>query len=335
MPSITELAAQLNPIHFVFPFNAPSGEPLKVAVVRWSASPSPDPKGNIVLFLHGAGSNKESWIPVVHRLLKYQDINVSEVWALDGANHGDSLVLNTQYCRNPEFAKLTVYGESIAALLRSGLIQYQRRHLTVIAHSGSVYPAMYAGQAFTDIPYKCLIILEPTLLPTALAEKYLARFNRIAKAKKWQWGSRVEAEEWFRTRAPWKSWHPEMLDAYLEYGLVHTPEGSQLKVPPEIEASCYPNLPDTSIGRELLPRFIAQVHTHFLFGDKVDFLPKSEQTALVEEIKPNAKSIAFIPNAGHMVMNQNLEGATERFREIIREEVSASTSKTRGTNAKL
>ena len=85
-------------------------------------------------------------------------------------------------------------------------------HDATLSH-GSIFAAKMLHDRGT--PFRRIILLEPTLFDLDIKEEFIALEKRVRISNKKRprvWPSIEAAMEYYRTRAPWTIWHPEVLE---------------------------------------------------------------------------------------------------------------------------
>ena len=146
-----------------------------------------------------------------------------------------------------------------------------------------------------------MVLFEPIFLPEEfyrvqigiqdhpLASKSIRRRNH--------WGSAAEARRYLRSKALFKDWDDEMLDLYVQYGMISGDAGGlQLTCSPEKEAALYmggmPFDPWPMLPRVSCPVLVVEGETSANRG-VVDLKKASEAF-------PNAR-YELVPAAGHLI----------------------------------
>ncbi|KAF9460392.1 Alpha/Beta hydrolase protein [Collybia nuda] len=221
--------------------------------------------GLTLIFLHGIGTHKETWEPILRRLLNSRSSahfgpQIEEVWLLDGVQHGDAALLNegllgdtfdlVDYSRdlmNFVLAYLPTQGteDILAGLSRVSDVEihnrqrhgFKSRTIVGVGHSlgacSFVYPAVLYPSIFSS-----LILVESFTVPEYV--KYLDAHRKNETAclrRKWAWDSKEAAIEFIRGNSYYQSWHPEILHEYFHHAITETNNGQwRLKSHPFLEA---------------------------------------------------------------------------------------------------
>eukprot|EP00884_Botryococcus_braunii_P009272 jgi/Botrbrau1/18346/Bobra.0179s0071.1 len=89
--------------------------------------------------------------------------------------------------------------------------------------------------------FKAILSYEAILVdPDTLPEKQDTKMADRARKRRRRFDSRSAADAAFRTRYPFKTWHPAAFEAYLKHGFRDSPDGGvELACSPDIEADSY------------------------------------------------------------------------------------------------
>ncbi|CAL1703584.1 unnamed protein product [Somion occarium] len=324
----------------VLPAQTVDGHDIKVVVARYSKLAEPPAHGRILILIHAVSAHKEHWLPILNRLFAQDDLNISEAWSFDAPNHGGSLAYNKYLIDKPDVLNdLSAYGQCLLALLRSGLINLNGRELIPIGHSAGTNALVRCAMAYIragePIPYKTAILIESVFLSEELGAKIVGRYKPAVKARKWRWGSRQEAEQFINNTQPWKKWHKEIRDIYVEYGMNHTVAGSELKCPSRVEAACYPNASVQAEALKNMPTFCENIKAHLILGTKNDFVPKEIRDPFVTFAESHMRSIRYVEGAGHMVVQEDPVGCAKAISDVLRSLSTSSYPPVQVAEAKL
>ncbi|KAK7689104.1 hypothetical protein QCA50_007795 [Cerrena zonata] len=302
-----------------------TGRSLNTVVVRYTRNERPSSSGTILVLAHAVGCHKEQWLPILERLWAIPGLDISEAWSVEGPNHGDALAYNKELLDEAfnALSDLSGYGQVLLGFINSGLLDYKHREVIAIVHSAGCQAAVHAASAFIrdgkTVPFTSIILLEPVFLSADVSNALLSRLVKPCAARKWQWKSREEAAQHVKKAFPWKSWHTDAAEVFLEYGMVHTFEGSQLKLPSHVEAACYPNTEAQVAGLMNLPSLCEAVPVHILFGARYDLVPKKIRDPFIASFRDKLTSLRWVEEAGHMLPQENPDGCVEALSAILRE----------------
>ncbi|KAF5382969.1 hypothetical protein D9757_006366 [Collybiopsis confluens] len=297
-------------------------------------------KGITLLFTHAIGINKETWEPVLYRLLKSDaGRDIDEIWVWENFDTGDSALLNEGRLNQLGQLVLTLYASNTVLTLlepqpiaagsssRVTVAEFEERtrqgfsdrRLLAVGHSfgGNLcaracltYPRLFKAMILADpgIVYRD----EPTLRPV------LTFFAQGAFSRKNTWGSREEALPLLQKSPFFGSWHAQPLQMYVEHGLFSPPgsDGVILKMHPVWEALCYTNgLQRSGDMFDDVPKLDEKVYIKWVMPDvkKGGGLSGVKPSALLVKLRPGFTANVNIQGAGHMIP---LEKPDEMAREI-------------------
>ena len=117
-----------------------------------------------------------------------------------------------------------------------------QRPYYLVGHSMGGAVATLASALFGLKP-EAMVLIEPIIMPPAFYEirPNLEQHPLAAKSIKRRnhWQDRQEAREYLLSKKFFASWDPEVLDLYLEYGIVKNNDGLTLACQPEKEAALF------------------------------------------------------------------------------------------------
>ncbi|KAH9834045.1 alpha/beta-hydrolase [Rhodofomes roseus] len=219
-------------------------------------------RGMTLFLTHATGFPRQIWEPTLVRLFSHaqQDASllIDEVWSFESVQHGDSGVLNDRelrdvfdwqdQCRdicNFLLHYLPVHCSSVPLPPRLAYIgtRPERRQVIGIGHS-------YGGTTITRVAieqpglFQRLILVEPVITPpTFTVGKGLDLLLRGALGKPRRWPSRAHAKSDILQSRSSRTWHPDVVDVFIEHGLIEqcgdAPGAVRLKTRPFDEAVVY------------------------------------------------------------------------------------------------
>ena len=131
-------------------------------------------------------------------------------------------------------------------------------------------PELFSGVVMLDPPlfgWTRRWLLVPFQL-VGLADRIVPPAIKALRRKE-QFGSREEAREYFAGKAFFRQFTPQALDAYVEHGLVNSPEGVVLRVPKLQEAAIFAAM-TTHIGNTRMA-----IPAHYVLPTGHGILPKN------------------------------------------------------------
>ncbi|KIJ52534.1 hypothetical protein M422DRAFT_243323 [Sphaerobolus stellatus SS14] len=302
---------------FVIPMDSSNGSlPLRVAVKRYTSSSSaPSPNGVSLLLTHGVTFHKELWEPVITRLFDLHSqygspLHIREAWAIDSPNHGESAALN-DHILGPTLITFREYARAIVSFLESGLIDLRYHRLIGLSHSAGSAPLIWAAdqwyRTYNYFPFRSLLLLEPPLISATLDKKY-KNFNSFLAAKALKrretWASQEEAMAWFQKQQ--RSWDPQCIQLFSQYGLRQTSAGVSLNCRGAQEAACYSVIEQNEV-LNILSHICPRIPIHTIFSEFVDLSPNPEIRQNIVDARAGRKmaSVTWMPGVGHFAPLEN------------------------------
>ena len=186
--------------------------------------------GPLLLLSHGTGLCKELWRPVVSGL---RDLGVrASALAWDTRGHGRAPALEIP-------ASWWTLGSDLVGLIdqldSSGRL---RESVVGVGHSmgGTV---LVLAELLRPGTFTGLVLIEPVLLPPPFERNPYGPLAQGAIRRRPLFDSREELVETYLDKPLFQRWHPEVFDAYIEYGFRQVPEGLALRCPREVEADLF------------------------------------------------------------------------------------------------
>jgi pimeloyl-ACP methyl ester carboxylesterase len=173
-----------------------------------------------LLFAHATGFHGRCWDHVICRFPSQRCL------AMEARGHGRSSKPAPPY-------RWGAFGPDMRVVLgRLGV-----RGAIGIGHSMGGH-TVTAVSALRPATFSALLLVDPTIRePEAYGTTPLdASFVRRRRAR---FSSAKEMFEHYRHRSPFKSWKPEVLRDYCDFGLLPSDSAFVLACPPEVEASIY------------------------------------------------------------------------------------------------
>jgi len=187
---------------------------------------------------------------------------------------------------------------------------------------------MYFPGRAHHVPYTSIILVEPALKAHSRLTKHTPAHlavKAMTPSRRDIWGSREEAQIYFKKRVPWRSWDPRVLDKYVRYGLRELPtalipnieSGVTLTVPKITEAAAWEPW-DTSM--DALNRFnqiCKTIPIHLVFGEREEIFSAADRDSLSSEGRVIA-SVSYVPNSGHLVVQESPKQLAETLWPLLR-----------------
>lgn len=199
------------------------------------------PSGKAVLhFIHGNGFCGLTYLPMLEQLSEHYDLFISDAQGHGDSDHGDNFV-GWNACAQLAVAAWQAHQSIFGTVAVYGIGHSFGGVITSLMHAEQ--PTLFSG----------MILLDPVLFPPSmlllartLEGIRLFKKNPLAKAalrRKAYWSAKTEAYQYLQQRSLFKSWHPDALNAYVEFALRQQTDGVHLKCQPQREADIFSSYP--------------------------------------------------------------------------------------------
>lgn len=181
--------------------------------------------GPDLVLCHCTGTHARIWDPLVPELLKH-----FRVIAPDSRGHGLS--------ENPIEDKL--YNWRYAGEDLHHVVTQMHLGATIHAagHSGGAAQVVTC-QAYHPGTFSRAVLIDPIVGPREMFQAP-SPLGILSRKRRNHFSSREEARERFASKPPMSRWTPETLDAYVQFGLLETEDGTfELACPPHAEGATY------------------------------------------------------------------------------------------------
>ncbi|KAF9514149.1 hypothetical protein BS47DRAFT_1392726 [Hydnum rufescens UP504] len=204
--------------------------------------------GITLVVAHAIGLHKESWEAMIKHLISLCD-NIDEAWAIDSANSGDSALLNEKYLEDvfdwadhvrdalnlmenfipegpfvasPYPLPVNLDRVSSDCASRRRKFGFHHRNVLGIGHSMGACILTSAACANPNL-FQSLTLIDPMILPNGRNRVAIDNFVIRPLLRRQSWPSREQAKAHLLRSSSFKSWDPEVLDAYVQYALTDIP----------------------------------------------------------------------------------------------------------------
>ncbi|KAF9348736.1 hypothetical protein BGX26_012868, partial [Mortierella sp. AD094] len=250
-----------------------------------------------IIFTHANGFHKEIWEPVISRLSPRWD--ASDMYAFDCRNQGDSAVLNKDVLGN------TFDWYSYARDILKVVDTFDLKKPIGVGHSFGA-SAFILAELLRPGTFSAIVAVDPTMFPKSIYINAPFEDHPMAQMtmkRRDTWKNKAEVKEKLLERRFFRSWHPEALDLYVEYGMIDVVnnDGSTnvtLKCPKFQEAITF-----ACVGSALYDAFERlnelEIPVHLITGENSDINPHE----LVEMKLAKCKygSLEIIKESGHLL----------------------------------
>ncbi|KAF5384323.1 hypothetical protein D9615_003313 [Tricholomella constricta] len=312
-------------------------------------------KGVTLFFAHANGFPKEIWEPVLHLLLSSAAASaIDEVWAWESVQHGDASLINgdkiggvfdwTDNARDI-LNFLTYFLPTVAsssplpthlARLPSDESEYRKenpfRHRTFVA-VGHSYGGCTSTLAALTQPrlFSSIILIDPVIVkPTGQLIHKSEHADRLvvgAILRREAWDSREEALEILKQSPFFGAWDPAVLKTYIDCGTYDTIDPAtrkpiiRLKMPGIQEAIVFSETHTEFEVFERLPTLDERIELRWIVPGKPgagEFGPPGATRERVW-IRPTNASNIRIPNAGHLIPQEQPQALARDIQEFIQQ----------------
>ncbi|KAG8216017.1 hypothetical protein J3R82DRAFT_8010 [Butyriboletus roseoflavus] len=199
--------------------------------------------------------NRYTWETMIRDLLNAPAGEmVDEVWAWDAVQHGDAAVVNAENLSGifdwldntrdianflihylPDAVEAAVLPTRLPRLPMSvtkgrGEHGYRTRKLVVVGHSFGGCTSLRVAFDFPKL-FSSFVLVDPVIHgPHTIRAGYLRQMVLNAFTRRDHWSSREEALQLFQKSSFFGAWNPDVLQHYVDHGLIDTEGGVRLKM---------------------------------------------------------------------------------------------------------
>ncbi|KAI0058358.1 hypothetical protein BV25DRAFT_1286064 [Artomyces pyxidatus] len=288
-------------------------------------------KGLTLFMAHANGMHKETFEPMLHRLLSQTDspICIDEIWSIDSVQHGDSGLLNAanlgflfDWVDNTRdilnfllhYLPEVVASEPLPVHLprvspveieARGYYGFRNRSLVVLGHS-------YGGCSLTLAAYNCpklfsaLVLVDPVIMPVEYdRSQRLRQYAMGALARRDTWSSREEAYRLLGASAFFGSWNPEVLKTYVEHALAFDHTGKvRLKCTGVQEATVFSESRRLSESFTALEGLDTSIKLHWIVPPPSEGIIENAEVAADCVWRRSANASNTVIDAGHLLVQE-------------------------------
>ncbi len=187
--------------------------------LEWGKPPVQADGDQVIVLVHGTGFAAGLWDPIASRLAAAG----YSVLAFDRRGHGRTAIAPATF----EFLDFADDVIAFTTALDLGAVHG-------VGHSAGATDLLLAAGRRPE-RFSTLVAMEPTIMDpdrsrtvepglSPSSREYLER----VRGRRSLFSGREEAREHFAVRAPYRTWHPEVLELFFEHALEQTPLGLQL-----------------------------------------------------------------------------------------------------------
>ncbi|KAG8752655.1 hypothetical protein FRC12_011846 [Ceratobasidium sp. 428] len=290
-----------------------------------------DSQGVTLIVAHATGFHKEIWETTFRFIISALERDsrlsyITEIWAIDAANHGDSALLNegklgdvyewSDHTRDIANFMINYLPETPAERNSTCLslvpesISRQRlgrgftsRNVIGLGHSFGGCTLMRAA---LDLPqlFSGIILIDPIIYPSyAAREKGVGNLIQGALGRRDQWPDFETAKAGLLKSPFFRAWHPDVFSDYVKYGMYESGGPVKLKCSGYQEGATF-----AEFGRlpnevwELLPSFDERIPLRWIMDSKSAASTGGEEiTQHTVWRRPANSSNVRIQGAGHLI----------------------------------
>ncbi|KAF9082215.1 hypothetical protein BGX27_004598, partial [Mortierella sp. AM989] len=170
-----------------------------------------------IIFAHANGFHKEIWEPIISRISLRWTAN--DLYAFDCRNQGDSAVLNK------DVLEKTFDWYSYAYDILQIIDKFNLKKPVGIGHS-------ILAELIRPGTFSAIVTIDPSMFPRSVDPSIFPRsiylnapvddhpMAQLTLKRRDTWKDRIEAKENLLEKRFFRSWHPEVLDLYVEHGMI-------------------------------------------------------------------------------------------------------------------
>ncbi|KAG0233739.1 hypothetical protein BGX31_004780 [Mortierella sp. GBA43] len=210
MSAASAFRSRFTTVRHVVPASTPSFK-LACNVYRHTPSAQQTTSNSTVppmVFTHANGFHKELWEPVISRMSPHW--TTGDMYAFDCRNHGDSAVLNKDILAD----QFDWYWH--AADILKIVDTFDLKKPIGIGHS-------ILAELLRPGTFSAIVAVDPTMFPRSI---YLNAplddhpLGQLTLRRRDTWKDRAEAKAKLLEKSFFRAWHPEILDLYVEQGMI-------------------------------------------------------------------------------------------------------------------
>ncbi|KAF9104494.1 hypothetical protein BGX27_010066 [Mortierella sp. AM989] len=278
-----------------------------------------------IIFTHANGFHKEIWEPVISRISPRWTAN--DLYAFDCRNQGDSAVLN----KNVLEKSFDWY--SYAYDILQIVDKFNLKKPVGIGHS-------ILAELIRPGTFSAIVAIDPTMFPKSIYLNASVDDHPMAQMtlkRRDTWKDRIDAKEKLLGKRFFRSWHPEVLDLYVEHGMIDVinEDGSSsltLKCPKFQEAITF-----ACIGTGLYDSFERlnelEIPVQIITGENSDINPEELAAMKLDQCKFG--SLETIKDTGHLLNLEKPQETADIISTFLDRVLAASKGNVEQTKARL
>ncbi|KAH8920985.1 hypothetical protein BT69DRAFT_367098 [Atractiella rhizophila] len=307
-------------------------------------------QGITIILCHANGLHKETWEPFIYHLVQgHPNLRISEIWALDVVQQGDSAILNEgkigdvhdslDYGRDvlhfilrylphqPSAPSSHPYVLDPTRLDVIDLSPPIRQPGRCIVGAGQSIGGAAHSIAISCIPhlYTHLSLFDPSISPrsrpnSAGSERYNDLLIYGTLKQKDRWKSLEDARKEVEGRGIWKGWDGEVMKLFWETNLVHDGDGVRVKTHREAQAIGVANVHSRvwQIFDMLSTAPGQKIHLHFPLPSPSVVHSEADVAAFLERLE-GATVWRCADGVGHLSIQMDPYGMAHNFAAALSE----------------
>ncbi|KAI5121764.1 hypothetical protein M0805_009575 [Coniferiporia weirii] len=310
-----------------------------------------------IVFFHATGFFKETWEPLITRLLALasgsgsessekafgnSNLKIRDIYSIECPNHGESAILNERV--------LDTYGDTwhtsiyarasheflTAGTTRGAKVDFTKRRLVGIGHSMGAAALVMLVNMSPALSFTRLIVIEAAVSRPDISGRHemSSMLTNLVWMRKDIWANHRAAMKDFKSNPVYSTLDPRIFGLFSRYALrthpaarfpaPHAFKGITTALTKRQEAACYRD--DELVYRALseYSDLTRKMPVHVIFGDTPDIT-----SVELREVHTDASlgcypaSVSYISDAGHLCVQQAPDKTADAIFEIL---IKASAS---------
>ncbi|KAH8827504.1 Alpha/beta hydrolase family-domain-containing protein [Flagelloscypha sp. PMI_526] len=311
-----------------------------------------------LLLLPSNGFSKEIWEPFLEFFLQSPEVRaqVGEIWSFEAVHHGNSAIINKNALASAGFSCWEDQSRDIVQFLthflpsQSSSLQLptilspvslsvrrdrltnglsKNRRVVTLGHSWGGTTAAFAALHFPAL-FSSLILTDPGIQRPRILDgsSLVAVLVKTALLRRSVWTSREEAAVHFSRIPFFRSWHPAVLQNYLNHSLYVSTDGKvHLKTTPLQESIVFSEAEVAYVVWHMLPSLDKDIALYYVMPGEASFgLDVGDSQQLVW-LRPNNCSNIKIAESGHLIPQEKPEEYANVVKEFLLNHYGKSLSK--------
>ncbi|EJD00106.1 alpha/beta-hydrolase [Fomitiporia mediterranea MF3/22] len=323
---------------------------LKVLAKRYVPNPpfklSSSPHAITLVCFHATGFFKETWEPLLQRLLsrlqETQDakssLQIGDIFSIESPNHGESAVLNEEVLERVygDTWSNSIYSRAAMEFLTAGeergaKIDFSKRRLVGVGHSmGAAAMVMLVNMA-PSLHFERLICIEAAVSRPDIPGRFemSKALTYLAWTRKDVWTSHKSAMKEFKSNPVYSQWDPRIFELFSRYALRTHPaaryaepycfKGITTALTKRQEAACYRDEELVYRALKEYAELTRKMPVHVIFGDTPDISPGELQSVHTDkDLGCYPTSVSYVRDVGHLAVQQAPDATADEIFEVLK-----------------